>query len=34
LRRSITEQVSWRNRLLVLWDWMRRGIFGRDNSRI
>lgn len=29
-----SEQVSWRNRWLVLWDWGRYRIFGRDNSRI
>jgi NADH:ubiquinone reductase (non-electrogenic) len=29
-----SEQVSWRNRWLVLWDWGRYKIFGRDNSRI
>ena len=29
-----SEQVSWRNRWLVLFDWSRRLFFGRDNSRI
>ena len=29
-----SEQISWRNRWLVLWDWGRRAVFGRDNSRI
>lgn len=29
-----SEQVSWRNRWLVLWDWSRYRIFGRDNSQI
>ncbi|KAG9452769.1 hypothetical protein H6P81_005673 [Aristolochia fimbriata] len=29
-----SKQVSWRNRMLVVSDWMRRFIFGRDSSRI
>ncbi|KAG9440673.1 hypothetical protein H6P81_020838 [Aristolochia fimbriata] len=29
-----SKQVSWRNRMLVISDWMRRFIFGRDSSRI
>ncbi|KAL5579305.1 hypothetical protein UlMin_011747 [Ulmus minor] len=29
-----TKQVSWRNRALVVSDWTRRSIFGRDSSRI
>ena len=30
----LTKQVSWRNRVLVLNDWMKRQIFGRDITRI
>lgn len=29
-----SKQVSWRNRVLVVTDWTRRFIFGRDSSRI
>ncbi|XP_041026152.1 external alternative NAD(P)H-ubiquinone oxidoreductase B2, mitochondrial [Juglans microcarpa x Juglans regia] len=29
-----SKQVSWRNRILVVTDWTRRFIFGRDSSRI
>ncbi|KAL8506665.1 hypothetical protein ACS0TY_017528 [Phlomoides rotata] len=29
-----SKQVSWRTRFLVIGDWMRRYIFGRDSSRI
>ncbi|XP_006357529.1 external alternative NAD(P)H-ubiquinone oxidoreductase B1, mitochondrial-like [Solanum tuberosum] len=29
-----SKQVSWRTRILVVWDWTRRYIFGRDSSRI
>jgi NADH dehydrogenase FAD-containing subunit len=30
----LSKQVSWRNRLLVLNDWARRSIFGRDITRL
>mmetsp|Transcript_25135 Transcript_25135/g.59302 ORF Transcript_25135/g.59302 Transcript_25135/m.59302 type:complete len:639 (+) Transcript_25135:211-2127(+) len=30
----ISKQVSWRNRLMVINDWLRRQIFGRDITRI
>ncbi|KAL3615230.1 External alternative NAD(P)H-ubiquinone oxidoreductase B1, mitochondrial [Castilleja foliolosa] len=29
-----SKQVSWRTRLLVIGDWSRRSVFGRDSSRI
>lgn len=29
-----SKQVSWRTRMLVISDWMRRFVFGRDSSRI
>ncbi|KAL8201524.1 hypothetical protein R6Q57_012863 [Mikania cordata] len=29
-----SKQVSWRTRVLVVFDWTRRSIFGRDSSRI
>ena len=31
---TFSKQVSWRNRALVVTDWTRRFIFGRDSSRI
>lgn len=31
---TFSKQVSWRNRVLVVTDWTRRFIFGRDSSRI
>jgi NADH dehydrogenase FAD-containing subunit len=30
----LSKQVSWRNRLLVVNDWMKRNIFGRDITRL
>ena len=30
----LSKQVSWRNRLLVLNDWTKRRIFGRDVTRL
>jgi len=30
----LSKQVSWRTRFLVLFDWTKRAIFGRDSSRI
>lgn len=30
----LSKQVSWRNRLLVLNDWIRRNLFGRDITRV
>ena len=29
-----SKQVSWRTRALVVFDWTKRGIFGRDSSRM